>query len=301
MAIVRQITPFLWFDNQAEEAARFYSSLFAQSGVGGDVRYNQEAANVSGRPKGSVMTVPFRLAGQGFVALNGGPAFHFTPAISFFIACDTEHEMDNLWRNLSAGGSVLMPFQKYPFSEKFGWLQDKYGLSWQLNLASRTQKITPFLLFVGEQNSKAEEAMKLYTSVFKGSQIVRVERFAQKEQGDEGTVKHGVFSLGGQDFMAMDSNLAHNFTFNEAVSFLVNCESQEEVDYYWKRLSPGGDEKAQQCGWLKDRYGVSWQIVPSILQNMLQDKDPNKVARVTEAFLKMKKFDIAALKKAYEG
>jgi len=115
----------------------------------------------------------------------------------------------------------------------------------------------------------------------------------------EGTVKHAAFTLEGQEFAAMDSAHPHDFTFNEAISFEVRCETQKEIDYYWGKLS--ADPTAEQCGWLKDKFGLSWQIVPAILDEMLKDKDKKKIARVTEAFLKMKKFDIALLKRAYEG
>ncbi len=298
---VDKINAFLWFSDQAEEAASQYASLFGNSGVGRVVRYRGDAAKASGRFEGSVMTVAFRLEGEEFVALNGGPIFRFTPALSFFVNCATEDEVDRIWRGLSAGSRVLMELGEYPFSRKFGWIQDKYGLSWQLNFGPRSQKIAPFLLFVGKEHGRAEEAAGFYTSIFHDSAIRTIERFKRGEPGMEGTVKHMVFSLSGKEFMAMDSNLSHDFTFNEAVSFVVNCEDQEEIDYYWDRLSAGGDEKAQQCGWLKDKYGLSWQIVPTALAKMMNDKDPKRVVRVTEAFLKMKKFDINALKKAYEG
>jgi predicted 3-demethylubiquinone-9 3-methyltransferase (glyoxalase superfamily) len=161
---VQKIAPCLWFDDNAEEAAKFYAAVFTDSKIKSITRYSEEAAKASGRPKGSVLTVAFRLAGQEFLALNGGPIFKFT----------------------------------------------------------------------------------------------------------------------------------------EAVSFIVNCETQEEVDYYWEKLSVDGHEKAQQCGWLKDRYGLSWQIVPTVLTEMLQDKDAAKSDRVMRALLQMTKIDIAALRKAYE-
>jgi predicted 3-demethylubiquinone-9 3-methyltransferase (glyoxalase superfamily) len=160
---MQKITPFLWFDHQAEEAANFYASIFKNSKVGHVARYDEAGARASGRPRGSAMTVAFQLDGQDFVALNGGPHFKFT----------------------------------------------------------------------------------------------------------------------------------------EAVSFVVNCQTQEEVDHYWEKLSAGGDETAQQCGWLKDKYGLSWQIVPVVFFEMLQDKDPKKSGRVMEALLNMKKPDIKALKQAY--
>jgi predicted 3-demethylubiquinone-9 3-methyltransferase (glyoxalase superfamily) len=162
---MQKITPNLWFDNQAEEAAKFYVSVFKNSKITGITNYGKAGAEISGMPEGSVMTVDFQLDGQEFVALNGGPAFHLS----------------------------------------------------------------------------------------------------------------------------------------EAVSFIVNCKNQKEVDYYWEKLTEGGDEKAQICGWLKDRYGLSWQVVPTVLATMLQDRDARKAERVMKAMLPMKKLDIKTLKQAYEG
>lgn len=298
----QKFMPYLWFDNQAEEAANFYTSIFGDAKVGDVTRYDAASAEVSGIPEGSAMTVAFQIEGQQFVGLNGGPMFNFTPAVSFFVSCETEAEIDALWGELSAGGQVLMPLDNYPFTEKFGWLNDKFGVSWQLNLASSPQKITPFLMFVGEQHGKAEEAMDLYTSLFDDSDIMALERYgeADEERGEiEGTVQHARFSLDGHTFMAMDSNLQHDFTFTPAISFLVDCETQEEVDAYWESLTEGGEE--QPCGWLKDKYGVSWQIIPGVLGQMLQDEDPARAQRVTEAMLQMSKIDIATLQQAYEG
>jgi len=245
------------------------------------------------------MTVEIQLEGQKFTALNGGPHFKFTPAVSFYVACETAEKVDALWQKLSEGGSVLMELAKYPFSEKFGWVADKYGLSWQLNLASFPQKISPCLMFVGEQNGKAEDAMKFYTSQFNNSSIDRVERYAPGEGGTEGAVKHGVFSLDGQKFIAMDGGTNHPFTFTEAQSFVVDCKTQDEVDEFWQKLTAGGQES--QCGWLKDKYGLSWQVTPAILIEMLQDKDAEKSKRVMEAMMQMSKIDIPTLQRAYDG
>lgn len=292
---MQKITPFLWFDDNAEEAVDFYVSVFGNSKTVSVTRFGEAGPG----PKGSVLTVKFELEGQEFTALNGGPRFKFTPAVSFYVACETPQEVDKLWEKLSEGGTALMPLDKYPFSEKFGWVADKFGLSWQLNLASFGQKITPCLMFVGEQNGKAEQAMNFYVSLFKNSSVDRVERYVAGEPNVEGAVKHGVFSLSGQKFIAMDGGKDHAFTLTEAQSFVVDCKTQEEVDEFWKKLSEGGQES--QCAWLKDKYGLSWQIVPTVLIDMLQDKDPEKAKRVMEAMLQMTKIDIATLKQAYDG
>ncbi len=244
------------------------------------------------------MNMTFTLEGQDFMALNGGPVYKFTPAISLYVKCETPQEINRLWKKLSVGGSVLMPLDKYPFSERFGWLNDKYGLSWQFNLESGGQKITPLLMYVGKQAGKAEEAMKFYVSLFKDSRISAISRYRSGEGDIEGYVNHGVFSLNGQEFFAMESTLPHLFTFTPAFSLLVNCDTQEEIDHFWENLSEGGMEV--QCGWLTDKYGVSWQIVPTVLGKLMTDKDPKKAGQVMQALLQMKKLDIALLQQAYE-
>lgn len=196
-----------------------------------------------------------------------------------------------------------MELGEYPFSEKYGWVKDKYGLSWQVMSFSDQeikQRITPTLMFVGDICGKAEEAINLYASVFHNAKVGDILRYEKGEEPDkEGTIKHAAFTLEGQEFAAMDSARMHNFNFNEAISLIVHCNTQDEIDYYWGKLS--AIPEAEQCGWLKDKYGFSWQIVPTIMEEMFKDKDKKKLTRVTEAFLKMKKFDIEKLKKAYEG
>lgn len=163
----------------------------------------------------------------------------------------------------------------------------------------KLQKITPNFWF----DQQAEEAVQFYLSVFKESRIGRTTRYGKTGQEihgmPEGTVMTIDFQLEGMEFVALNGGPA--FQFNEAISLIINCESQEEVDYYWNRLTEGGDEKAQVCGWLKDKFGVSWQVVPVALNEMLTDSDTEKVQRVTTAFLQMKKIDLAVLQQAYEG
>jgi len=157
---------------------------------------------------------------------------------------------------------------------------------------SQMQKITPFLWFDG----KAEEAMNFYTEIFKNSKVVDIMRYGDAGPGPKGSVMSATFQLEGQEFIAL--NGGPQFTFSPAISFFVKCQTQEEVDELWDRLLAGG--RPQQCGWLTDRYGLSWQIVPTVLGEMLQDKDPERSSRVMKAMLKMVKLDIAALKEAYE-
>ena len=291
---MEKITPHLWFDNNAGEAAKFYTSVFKNSKI-------KNMTTLHNTPSGTVEIFTVQLLGQEFTLISAGPYFKFTPAVSFLVGYSTKEEVDALWKNLLEGGSVLMELGEYPFSEKYGWVQDRYGVSWQvmymgdLNIK---QKITPTLMFAGKQSGKAEEATKFYASVFKDGQIGGILRYGKGEEPDrEGAVKHAEFTLEGQEFAAMDSAHGHNFTFNEAISFMVHCDTQDEIDYYWDKLS--ADPMTEQCGWLKDKFDLSWQIVPTLMDEMLRDKDEKRIARVTEAFHKMKKLEIEELKKAY--
>jgi predicted 3-demethylubiquinone-9 3-methyltransferase (glyoxalase superfamily) len=318
----QRIIPNLWLDDQAEEAAALYTSLF--NGSAATATYYQEAGSeLHGHAPGSAQTVDVEIAGYRIVLLNGGQFFKITPAISFFVTCKSRDEIDELWERLSEDGAVMMPLDAYDWSERlsedgavmmpldaydwserYGWVQDRFGMTWQLSLGNPDdvgQKIAPSFLFVGDQFGRAEEAVELYTSVFPDSDLVGMLRYEAGEPGREGIVKYARFRLGGEVFMAMDGPGEHPFTFSEGVSLIVPCRSQEEIDHYWEKLSEGGDPSAQQCGWLKDRFGVSWQIVPERLYEMLKDPDSDRVGRVTEAFLQMKKFDVAELERAYEG
>ncbi len=293
---IHKMTPHLWFDKEAKEAAEFYTSAFKGSRI-------KDRVMLHGSPSGDSDLVTIDLMGQEFMLISAGPYFKFNPSVSFVVALDTKDEVDALWKTLSAGGSALMELGSYPFSERYGWVQDKYGVSWQLiylGSTKVTQRIVPTLMFVGDRFGKAEEAINFYASIFRNSKVGSIVRYDKGEEPNkEGTVKHGWVLLEGYELGAMDGALQHSFTFNEAVSFIVYCKDQQEIDYYWDRLS--AVPEAEQCGWLKDKFGVSWQIVPVAMGKMMRDKDEAKIARVTEAFLKMKKFDIATLERAYKG
>jgi predicted 3-demethylubiquinone-9 3-methyltransferase (glyoxalase superfamily) len=297
-----KITPHLWFDKQAREAAEFYVSLLPGSRV-------ESVTTLTGTPSGDCDLVRFELAGQPFMAISGGPLFKFNPSVSFHINCGTKDEVDAVWEKLSPGAKVLMPLGAYPFSAHYGWLEDKYGLSWQIMLTagdSVAQKITPALMFVGARCGKAEEALNFYASVFKNAPgaaaagDTKAEILARYGEGEEpdkaGTVRFARFSLLGQSFAAMDSAREHKFAFNEAISFMAPCDTQQEIDYFWEKLS--ADPKAEQCGWLKDKFGLSWQIAPAMMHELLGSNDSKRIERVTQAVLKMKKFDIDALNRA---
>lgn len=217
---------------------------------------------------------------------------------------DARTRIDTVWGKLGKGGKVLMPIDKYPFSERYGWVQDRYGLSWQLILTNPEGEerplIVPSLLFAGDLAGRAEEASDFYLSVFKDTSRGALARYpAGMDPEKEGTVMFTDFKLEGQWFAAMDSAREHGVAFNEAISLIVNCKDQEEIDHFWEKLS--AVPEAEQCGWLKDKYGVSWQIVPAAMDGMMRNGTPEQIDRVTQIFLPMKKLDLSKLKKAFEG
>ena len=298
---MQKVSPFLWFDKQAEEAVKFYTSVFSNSKMGSITKYNDTSAEASGMQPGSVMTASFEIDGYNLTAINGGPVFKINPSVSFFVHSKDEKEIDNLWKKLSEGGKVLMELNKYDWSKKYGWVEDKYGVSWQLMLMENDfkQNIVPSLLFTGESYGKAHEAINYYTSIFKNAKVENVFKYgAGYPPNDPEALMFADFTLEGNLFAAMDGAGEHNFQFNEAISFVVNCEGQDELNYYWDKLSEGGDPKAQMCGWLKDKYGVSWQVVPSVLPKLLSDG--KKSQKVMGQLFKMKKLDIEELQRAYD-
>ncbi len=302
MKYMKKIIPHLWFDKEAKEAAEFYTSLIPNSKI-------THISTLHNTPSGDCDIVSFELAGQTFMSISAGPLFKFNPSISFQIRCKTAEEVDALWNTLSVGGKVLMELGEYPFSKRYGWLEDKYGLSWQISHAGDqpfTQTIIPSLMYVGPVAGCTEEAITLYTEMFSAinkelpSKINMMMRWGKgMEPEKEGSIQYASFNLLGQEFGAMDSANEHKFNFTEALSLIIPCDNQEEIDYFWSKLS--ADPTAEQCGWLKDKFGVSWQVWPTIIGEMMKTGTQEQIDQLTQAFLPMKKYDIAALKKAFEG
>jgi predicted 3-demethylubiquinone-9 3-methyltransferase (glyoxalase superfamily) len=299
----QKIVPHLWFNKEAQEAVEFYINIFPNSSINNTIY-------LDGTPSGDTIIISFEIAGFSFMAINGGPYFQFNPSISFIVNFDPSRDyhakenLDELWKKLSQGGKILMPLQEYPFSKHYGWIEDKFGVSWQLILTNPNGEERPFivpsLMFVQDVYGKAEEASNFYLTVFNRSKRGQVARYpAGMEPDKEGTLMFTDFMLEEQWFSAMDSAQPHNYQFNEAISLLVKCDSQEEIDYYWDKLSY--DSKAEQCGWLKDRYGISWQIWPNIIEEMMNNATKEQMDRFTKIFLQMKKFNINKLKEAFQG
>ncbi len=289
---MQKITPFFWYDDQAEAAANFYTSIFPNSKVDGVFRQGEKA-----------LTVGFSLNGQKFTALNGGPVFKINPSISIFVLLETEAEVDAVWQQLSEGGTALIPLDKQDWSAYYGWCQDKYGLTWQVSIRNADDigpMFTPSFLFTGPQQYKANEAIDFYVKIFPDSAINMNIPYGPEGPGPEGTVMYANFNLCGQNFVAMDDPEGADYSFNEAVSLLVNCEGQAEVDAFWEKLIADGGMESQ-CGWLKDKFGVSWQIVPVEMFQLFGDPDPARAQKAMGAMMQMKKIDIEAMRQAADS
>lgn len=288
-----KIAHCLWFDSEAKAAAKFYTSIFKDAAIDQAAQYSKESIVASGKQEGDDLSITFRLENLEFMALNGGPIFKPCPSISFFINCESEAEVDIFWKKLSEGGKVMMPLDTYPFSKKYGWIEDKFGVSWQVMLTSPEgdwrPKLIPCLLFTGKKSGKAKEAIALYTTIFDDTKTGLM--VLNDQPGQEGKVLFADFMIGGQWIAAMDSPQEDPFDFSEGNSFMVYCENQQELDYYWEKLAENGGQESN-CGWLKDKFGISWQILPKNIAQLVQSP------AATKALMQMKKLDIAVLEKA---
>lgn len=282
------IFPCLWFNETGNEAAKFYTETF-----GGKITVDTPSV------------INFELFGQRIMILDAGPQFVKNASVSFMVLCETTEEVEKYWKPLSENGTILMDLGEYPWSKKYGWVEDKYGVSWQIYLGkqSGTQKIVPTLMFIHQNNGKAAHAMQYYTQIFPDSSVVEVSKY--EEDGidisdNDGNVQHGHFKIDGYSLFCMDNSFDHQFDFNEAISLVVMTDNQEETDHLWNSLTAEGG-RASQCGWLKDKFGVSWQIVPKKLIELMNDSDPFKGRKVMEAMMTMQKIQIVDLEAAYNS
>ncbi|CAN5672011.1 VOC family protein [soil metagenome] len=279
----------LWFNTEAQEAMDLYKATFSGAEIGNTSRYGKAGAEISGQKVGAPMMVPGKIGNLKVLALNGGPMYKFTPSFSLTAHCADEKDAERVWKMLSPGGTVRMELGKYPWSPKYGWTSDKYGVEWQITTMESQDQIVPSLLFVDELFGRGDEALKHYTSIFKESKIDMV---ANDEKTK--TIMYSGFHLNGQAFSLMEGQGQHGHKFSEATSITVTCKDQTEIDYYWDKLVVGGSE--QRCGWLKDKFGVSWQIVPEEMGKIMSSAANGE--KVMQAMFGMKRLDIAKLKAA---
>lgn len=277
---MNSIYPCLWFDTDIKQISDYYCGIF------------KNAIHKSNNP----ITSYFSLMGTPFLALNGGPKYKVNAAISYYVYCGDEPEIERLYAELLLEGKILMPLNKYPWSEKYAWIEDKYGVNWQLDVASidSDQKILPSMLFVNEKMNKLKEAINFYTHIFPNSNTVIESPCPPEMNMATDAILFAQYKLSGFLMNSMSSSHPHEFDFTPGNSFVVECDSQQEIDHYWDKLGEGGTYN--KCGWLDDKFGVSWQIVPAILGSLMSD--PAKAQKVMEAFMKMDKFIIADLESA---
>lgn len=294
---MQKIIPNLWFDHTAAEAVRFYTEAFPDAAVIDTKYYPHEGLlDFQEELAGQELMIEFTVAGYRLIAINAGPEFTPTPSLSLMVNFDPSRDpearehLDELWNALSDGGQALMPLQSYDFSPHYGWIQDRYGISWQLILTNPDGEprpmIVPNLLFGDGVQNRAAEAAAYYLETFPGSRNGTDVRY-QEQVGPAapGSVMFSDIELFGQWFALMDSAVEQDFTFNNAVSLMVECDDQAEIDRYWAALS--AVPEAEQCGWCTDKFGVSWQIIPVNMGELMAT--PNAFPTM----LAMRKIDIA--------
>lgn len=295
---MKRISPCLWFVDKGEEAANLYTSLFKNSKTTKVSRYGDAGAEVSGRPKGSVMTVEIEIAGLSLQILNGGPEFQHTPATSLFVTCGSRDELDQIYQSLSPGGKVLMELGEYPFSPRYAFFSDKFGVHWQLILEEGAeQKIAPCIIFGGDKRGYGAKALAFYLTLFKNAQTLVDVRYPKGDPALEGTVMHARLQLDGSELVIMESGKEGSMPLTSAFSLTINCKDQSEVDYFWNLIGKSGKEI--QCGWIEDQFGLSWQVVPEGIADLISGPDAKKAEQAMSAMLKMKKLDINKLCQAY--
>ncbi|MGE8301444.1 VOC family protein [Sphingobacterium sp.] len=267
------IIPSIWFDQNAQEAFDLYCRIFPESHISNS----------------SPIVVEAVLNGVKFIGINGGPIFKPNPSISFMAICESKEEIDRIWNSLSVGGNTLMPLNSYPWSPYYGWLADKFGVNWQLYLGklsdTNQQAIVPTLMYCGEQQGNCEQALAFYAELFHDFRSNGIMKYTEGEY--IGSIQHTQFLVRDFTLMAMDSGVPQTFTFNEGISLTILCKDQQEIDYFWNNITKKGKES--MCGWCKDEFGVSWQIVPEQIATLLQRPGAN------EALMKMKKIIIQEL------
>lgn len=270
--------PCIWFDGKAKEAFDFYISVFPDSKI------------TSENP----VVVKALLDGTEFMGLNGGPIHQPNPAISFMYVTSDKAAIKKIWEQLNQGGFTLMPLSNYPWSEYYGWVADRYGVSWQLYYgpgAWKYNKIVPTLMFSQAHQGKCQQALDFFEKTFPQYKSDGILRYTEGNMA--GQVQHTQFTINGHLLMAMDSGVPQPFTFTEGISLVLECEDQASIDYYWDAFTKNGGEESM-CGWCKDPFGISWQVIPkNIGQLLFGSSDPQKSQ---QALMQMRKIEIDKLR-----
>lgn len=281
---MQKISTWLWFNNEAEKVADYYTKIFK----------NGKITNVSyvDPEKKRILAVKFTLGEDEFGTLNNNNDYaKMTPANSLTVNCETVEEINDLWEELTYGGNVLTPLDEYSFAELYGWCTDKFGVSWQLFLNEEPQRVIPHLFFTDEKYKNAQKAIDFYLDTFDNANVELIEK------GNDNELTWSYLSI--DDFLITLDDLPgpHDYEFSDAMSYAIKCEDQEEIDKLWNRLTSNGGSE-MPCFWAKDKFGVSWQLIPKDFANWVTGPNGDKV---TSAMLKMTKPIIADLLKANQG
>ncbi|WP_298041259.1 VOC family protein [uncultured Microbacterium sp.] len=296
----QKIVPNIWCTRNADEAGEFYADALPRTTAETSARYPMELPDWQAEFAGRTLTVDVSIDGFQITLINAGDEFSPNPSMSFMLnfdplmfdgsADDARAALDETWARLAEGGRIIMALDAYPFSPHYGWVEDRFGVSWQLLLTNPEGEPRPFvipqLMFCGPVQNRSREAASFYSGVLPGSGVGFIaEHRVQTGPAEPGTVMFGEFRLAGQWFSMMDSAIALDYTFTPGISLEVRCADQAEIDEYWDALS--AVPEAEQCGWLTDRYGLSWQIVPETMGALMERPG------AYEKMMEMKKLVIA--------
>ena len=275
------LTPCFWFASEAVAAFSTYEKAFAGSKITNSTGFLSELS----------------LGASKIAGMNGGPSFVPNRSISIYAELLTIEAVDFAYEVLKEGGEILMELKSYDWSKRYGWVQDKWGVNWQLTLAMPGEQasLSPAMMFAYHQQGRAREAISFYQEVFADAQVLFIADATSPGPNDQPEVLHAQVMLGGNKVVLFDSGVPQELSFTEGVSLMLPVETQAEIDHYWDSLVAGGGDEGQ-CGWCKDRFGVSWQIFPSKLGQWLSD--PQKGGRAGAVMRTMKKLDLAALRDA---
>ncbi len=279
------IVPCVWCHGNAREMAEFYLGVFKNS------RVLEE----------NFGTVLLEIEGKQLRLLNGGNEYQPNPSISLMLRFDEVDGVDEICQQLAEGGKLVLAPGQYSWSERYCWLNDKYGVSWQI-LVKKYEGIYPgithVLMFMGENFGKAYEAIQFYLSVFKDSSLELLTFYGEGQGESEEVVEHGELMIGDSHFIFMDTSVDQEYNFSPGLSLMVNCKTQADIDYYWQALSAGGGSEGQ-CGWLEDKFHLSWQVTPEKMASYFAN--PATSPAVAGALMPMRKIDMAALEAAARG
>lgn len=286
---MQTIIPHLWYNTEAKEAVAFYVDLF-----GGNVDWTY---TITDTPSGDSDLIQFQLGNMTLAAISAGPYFKLNESMSLMVNVASKDEVTRLYQALSEGGRVLMPLGEYPFSPYYVWLEDRFGLSWQLSYAPDLDKPYQFdicLLFSQGQVGLAQPMLDYYKDKLPQARLGRLSYYGEGEAAVEAAkLNYAELLVAGQKMIVMDHGYGGEASFNEAFSLMVYVDSQDELDFYYDLLS--AVPEAEMCGWVKDQFGISWQIVPRMLMEAYDTASPEKVKAVNAAVMTMKRLDIAKI------